>query len=318
MRIIKAKVSEIVEPDILKKIERCGRVCYKSEGQISEGSALRFVTMIIKNNHLAMTEHAPIVLRITKRIAHLLLNLGHGTFLNVTMNGAEERYIASGNVRAWINVVTMPLKVKYTADLQQTISVDLQKALGNELYSVLFGKLACEWATPDPKLLLTQQEVLDLPNLSEEEAKAHLYLTAHFICDRGVSHELVRHRPASFAQESTRYCNYLRESFGKTITYIDPGFKGESYHIWLNAMLANEETYFKLLEMGFTPQQARGVLTTDVKTEVIMTCNLAEWQHVINLRYHGTTGAPHPHMLQVMELWYNLVKAKEGYNKWID
>lgn len=316
MRTVNAQAIEICEQDILKKIELCGRVCYKSEGQISEGSALRFVKMLISRNHLAMTEHAPLVLSVTKRMAKEIKKLGHGTFLNVTMNESMDRYLVSGNVRAWRTLFVNTDEYAANYETIEKYEIYMQMSLGQELYDVLFPNV--HTCATIRNYLLTQQDILSLPNLRKDEAMTHLYLTAHFICDRGVSHELVRHRPASFAQESTRYCNYGKKSFGREITFIDPGFTGESRRIWSDAMLYNEKSYFELLDMGFAPQQARGVLPVDVKTEVVMTCNLEEWQHVINLRYHGTTGAPHPHMLELMELWYKLIKSKEGYNKWID
>lgn len=315
MIIVKPSVTEIEEQDILKKIELCGRICYKSEDRITETSCVDFVKMLIAREHLAMTEHAPLVLQVTQRMAHGILRLGHSTFLNVTENTQEDRYIISGNVRAWYNLFHSKTKYPIADDAVGRCESYMQMSLGKDLYSLLFPHALRRTAARN--YLLTQEDILHLPDLSEEEAKAHLYLTAHFICDRGVSHELVRHRPASFAQESTRYCNYSRDTFGRSITFIDPDFVSSTKDVWLEAMQATADAYFRLLDCGLTPQDARGVLPVDVKTEVVMTCNLGEWQHVINLRYHGTTGAPHPHMLKVMTMWYELVMAKEGYNKWV-
>lgn len=316
MRVIKESVTEIIEQDILKRIEYCGRICYKSEEQISEGSALRFVKMLVDRKHWAMLEHAPLVLEVTLEIAKAILNIGHGTFLNVTINEEEDRYLISGNIRAWLTLFTDEELLSRCPDrIIGFLECRIQASLG-DVYSIIFPHMHDVY---NPRnFILLQNEVLSLENLTDEEAKAHLYLTAHFICDRGVSHELVRHRPASFAQESTRYCNYGKKSFGEEITFIDPGFEGETLHIWADTMLVCERAYFDLLDKGLTPQYARGVLPTDVKTEVVMTCNLKEWQHVINLRYHGTTGAPHPHMFNVMKLWYELIRNKKWYDKWID
>lgn len=315
MKVVKASVSEIQETDILKKIELCGRICYKSEDRITEQSCIDFVKMLISRQHLAMTEHAPLVLNVTRRMAEGIVKLGHGTYLNVTLNGKQERYIISGNVRAWYILFTEEEFRKKAKDTVIKCEHYMQMSLGKEVYSLLFPNVYKQIV--DRNYLLSQEEVLRLPELEAYEAAAHLYLTAHFICDRGVSHELVRHRPASFAQESTRYCNYSREDFGKEITCIDPEFEGSATNMWIAAMLKAERTYFSLLDWGLTPQEARGVLPTDLKTEIVMTCNLAEWQHVINLRYHGTTGAPHPHMLKVMTMWYELIMQKEGYNLWL-
>lgn len=315
MNVVKASVSEIKEQDILKKIELCGRICYKSEDKITETSCKDFVEMLIKRQHLAMTEHAPLVLSVTRRVAEGIVRLGHGTYLNVTINPKYDRYIISGSVRSWLNLFTNKTYRKISESPIKTCEVYMQMSLSKELYSLLFPNTYKRMA--DFNYLLSPEDILAIPELQDYEAKAHLYLTAHFICDRGVSHELVRHRPASFAQESTRYCNYSRDVFGKEITFIDPEFEGSAANMWVGAMLKAERTYFDMLNWGLVPQDARGVLPTDIKTEVVMTCNLEEWQHVFNLRYHGTTGTPHPHMLKVMTMWYNYVMSKEGYNLWV-
>lgn len=130
----------------------------------------------------------------------------------------------------------------------------------------------------------------------------HASMTVRFTVDRGVSHELVRHRLASFAQESTRYCNYSQDKFGNELTFIRPCFfkpKTPEYVWWLDSMKNAEETYMHLLELGATPQEARCVLPNSLKTEVVMTANMREWRHFFKLRAIGTTGAPHPQMKEV-------------------
>jgi thymidylate synthase (FAD) len=130
----------------------------------------------------------------------------------------------------------------------------------------------------------------------------HASMTVKFIVDRGVSHELVRHRLASFAQESTRYCNYSKNKFGNEITVISPYFFEENakmYDIWKNAMKNAEKAYLDLLNGGASPQEARSVLPNSLKTEVIVTANMREWRHFFKLRAAGETGAPHPQMAEV-------------------
>lgn len=127
-------------------------------------------------------------------------------------------------------------------------------------------------------------------------------VTVKFVVDRGISHELVRHRLASFAQESTRYCNYSKDDFGSEITFIIPDYleyKSEGWNIWKESMKQAEDAYFKMLDFGLSPQQARAVLPNSLKTEVVMTANLREWRHFFKLRALGTTGKPHPQMLEV-------------------
>ena len=128
----------------------------------------------------------------------------------------------------------------------------------------------------------------------------HESISVRFICDRGVSHELVRHRLASYAQESTRYCNYSKEQFNSEITLIKPCFlmEGtEAYRQWEWTMHRAECAYFDLLDIGLSPQEARCVLPNSLKTEVVMTANLREWRTVLRLR---CSKAAHPQMREVM------------------
>lgn len=129
----------------------------------------------------------------------------------------------------------------------------------------------------------------------------HESVTVKFICDRGVSHEIVRHRMASFAQESTRYCNYTNAKFGSELTFIRPFFfeSTKCMDIWLNEMANIEQTYFDMIRLGAKPEEARTVLPNSIKTELIMTANLREWRHFFKLRAVGLTGNPHPQMKEI-------------------
>lgn len=144
--------------------------------------------------------------------------------------------------------------------------------------------------------------VASLIKSGHEAMLEHVSVTVKFVVDRGISHELVRHRLASFAQESTRYCNYSKDDFGSEITFIIPeylDYKSAGWNTWKETMKACEDSYFKLLDIGLTPQEARAVLPNSLKTEVVMTANLREWRHFFKLRALGTTGKPHPQMLEV-------------------
>ena len=141
----------------------------------------------------------------------------------------------------------------------------------------------------------------------------HASITVRFIVDRGISHEIVRHRVASFAQESTRYCNYSKNRFNGEITVVEPCFFGKgtsSYEIWKSACEACEKAYFDLLNIGELPQNARDVLPTSTKTEVVMTANIREWRHFFRLRAIGTTGNPHP---QMREVAFPLMRTLAGF-----
>lgn len=127
----------------------------------------------------------------------------------------------------------------------------------------------------------------------------HCSFTVKFTCDRGVSHELVRHRIASFCQESTRYRSYSKDKFGTEITVIKPCFllpDTDSYRIWKESCENAEKAYFSMLAYGCSPQEARSVLPNSLKTEVVMTANIREWRHFFRLR---CSTAAHPQMREV-------------------
>lgn len=204
MNIIKPSV-EIIDMDdydnIIHKIEKIGRVCYKSEGNISDDSAERFITNILKRGHESVIEHEAITVRM--------------------------------------------------------------------------------------------------------------------ICDRGVTHEIVRHRIASYSQESTRYCNYTSDKFGNEITVIDlaGGFEYDldkendrkKYNAWMRAMENAEKSYFEMLELGATPQEARSVLPNSLKTEIVMTMNLRAWRNFFRLRCDR---AAHPQMREVANIALKVFKER--------
>ena len=131
-----------------------------------------------------------------------------------------------------------------------------------------------------------------------------------FTCDRGVSHEIVRHRLASYCQESTRYCNYGKGQFGKEITVIAPCFLNpntDGWALWKEGCEAAETAYFNLLSYGCSPQEARSVLPNSLKTEVVMTANIREWRHFLKLR---CSPAAHPQMREVALMLLNEVHIK--------
>jgi thymidylate synthase (FAD) len=159
--------------------------------------------------------------------------------------------------------------------------------------------------------------IKNLIRRGHESVLEHFNISILFICNRGFSHELVRHRIASYSQESTRYCNYSQEKFGKEITVIRPwwsrsldGIKeylkwdkhiattGAGYDIWKALMKKSELSYFDMLGQGYGPQEARGVLPIDLKTEIIITTNLREWRYILKLR---TSVAAHPSMQELMK-----------------
>lgn len=132
-----------------------------------------------------------------------------------------------------------------------------------------------------------------------ESVLEHEKLTVRFVCDRGVTHELVRHRIASYSQESTRYCNYAQDRFGSELTFIKPCFwdeDDEKYKLWAEAMQAVEKTYNDMIELGAKPEEARSILPNSLKTEIVVTMNMREWRHYFKLR---TAPAAHPQIREI-------------------
>jgi len=143
-----------------------------------------------------------------------------------------------------------------------------------------------------------------------ESVLEHQSISVRVICDRGVSHEIVRHRIASYTQESTRYCNYSNKKFRNEITFIKPCFwncDSKEYNLWKDVMSNIEKKYMQLMEMGSHPQEARSILPNSLKTEIFITMNLREWRHFFKLR---TSLKAHPQMQQIANMILSLFKKK--------
>lgn len=158
------------------------------------------------------------------------------------------------------------------------------------------------------------RDIDEVPNATGYERRCHSEVSIHFITDRGISHEFVRHREFSFAQESTRYCNYGLDKFDKQIAVINPFIGPEvdiqAFDSWETACRTSEASYFKLLDRGVQPQDARSVLPTCLKTELMMTGTLNMWKHFFDLRYFEITGKAHPLAKYSAEQAYLLIKDR--------
>ena len=143
-----------------------------------------------------------------------------------------------------------------------------------------------------------------------ESVIEHVSLTFKIICDRGITHEIVRHRLASYSQESSRYCNYSGDKFGNELTFIKPCFWREDdakYLLWKQTLEVIEQNYLALIKSGAKPQEARSILPNSLKTEIFMTANLREWRHFLKLR---TSPHAHPQMRDVALKIYKILKEK--------
>lgn len=283
--------------EMLKKVEKIARVCYKSEDKIAEGTAERMINALVNNKHYAMLEHGSIIIEmnrmgyrdLTTSLTLIREEVGEVPYIRYTPEEYSGRCIVSGNFRAWLEFLELCIEHKIS------VSNDLLNILLQDKYSPVFSGIR-----EIERNLIGWHKEVEATELNYLEMLIHLDLSVKFIVDRGVSHEIVRHRKASFAQESTRYCNY--GSKGGEITVIEPCyFEDDSVERdnWEISCMTAEKIYLYLLEKGKTPQEARAVLPTSLKTEVVMTANLKEWRHFFGLRALGTTGKPHPQMLEV-------------------
>lgn len=324
MRIVKADAKYIDQSAFTpyECIERAGRTCYKSENNIADGSAVKFVGAMIRNNHTAMLEHSHMYMLVTASKLTAIYSEANAEdilrFMYITYTDDNKAYI-SGNCRAWVEM----LKEEKLAVANSNLLLEMKVALAKKYPEMFIVADEMKDLPVDGVEVLSRDEFISSvkenipdPFMAEQAFLKHLVHTVVFTCDRGVTHEFVRHRIASFAQESTRYCNYSQDKFSNEIAVIDPCFwekDSDEYKLWKEGCEATEKVYFELLEKGATAQQARDVLPTSLKTEIVITATESEWQHIINLRLHGTTGSPHPQIVEVMEIAMpELVKASEG------
>lgn len=282
---------------VYKQIERVGRVCYKSEDKITEDSAKPFVDIMIKSGHGAMLEHGTVYLKVINKGLSLC---------NYEKDHIEDKYI--NNPYSKVVFGKYPKYNSYEEKLKATQEV---------------------YITTNYRVLVENGWLDDLQYICEPTEFHEKRVTVHFVCDRGVSHEFVRHRVMSFAQESTRYCNYSKDKFGNELTFIKPcwlDIPTGQYVYWdgdwcdINKMkiqlpegehkdidaflwtLNNAETHYTLLiNSGWKPQEARAVLPNSLKTELVVTGFTSDWNHFFDLRARGTTGAPHPQAKELAE-----------------
>ena len=262
-----------IEEGIRKHIERVGRVCYKSEDKITEGSAATFVARLMQSQHYAMFEHATVYLTIPCTDWH-----DYDEFLSTYGRNPYTQY--DDSECNWA------------------------------------GKLGNVYVTTNFRVLVENHWLHDLECATAPTEKHPKRITVHFTTNRQVSHELVRHRKMSFAQESTRYCNYTKDKFGHELTFVMPCWLAENPNepkliedpqyldatkLYIDLLDKTEFTYDRLVRnCGWKPQLAASILPNSIKTEIVVTGFASDWQHLLDLRYKGTTGAPHPQMLELM------------------
>lgn len=310
MKLIESSVQIIEEKDPYKMIELAGRTCYKSEDKITENSAKEFVDRMIKLGHGAMLEHGTIYLNVPEQTYTETLEDEFGKFNNPN-NGLVDRY----------------RKNKYS----KVNSVAADEELRKKYPKVRPFKLTHHYITTNLRVIVENGWEEDLEWQCEPTEHHEKRITAKFICDRGVSHEFVRHRVFSFAQESQRYCNYNKDKFNNELTFIKPTWLDiptGDYTYWdgdwcdidnMKIQLPSDNgiadnflwclnnagmQYRLLINKGLKPQEARAILPNATKTELVMTGFESDWEHFFELR---CSGAAHPDAKKLADELYKLI-----------
>lgn len=276
---------------LLVRIEACGRVCYKSEDRISESSAEPFVRNIIRHGHNSVTEMAVLTLKVAIDKESLLDQLYRTAPKYLFIDQLGEQMLITGSVRAFREMGLFHPDV---------VLVRAMIGFLLERHPVLFGDVAPAGGVGDGAGIVVEKLSLDeVESLPADLLARHRHLAVKFYVNRAITHEIVRHRPCSYLQESQRYCRYSESKFDSQVTFIRPMFfaeGSEEYRLWEEAMRETERIYIKLLETS-SPQAARTVLPNSCKTELIAYANLTEWKHILNLR---TSPGAEPSMREVM------------------
>jgi thymidylate synthase (FAD) len=292
MKIIPASF-EILQDgtDLAKQIEARGRICYKSESKITNTSAEKFCETY--RNHGTVFEMAIVHIQMENLTMGETDALVSSKYLIHDQN--MENSYATGSVRAWREWL-MSTTCKFATGLANNVHNLLML-----VHPALFADIkVCPltWNTGS-KLYLIEPRYIPA-----EFRNRHIHQAVRIITNRAVTHEIVRHRPCSFLQESQRYCRYDKEQFGNEVTFIDPSIAFECFGpgqlmmaAWKQACERAEGTYLAMLGQGVSPQAARTVLPNSCKTEIIVYTSLTEWSHIFAQR---TSPAAEPSMREIM------------------
>lgn len=285
-------------------VELCGRICYDSQDKIAPGTAQNFCEMLRKNGHTSVFEHANIILEVSRRVETRLgymaelywRQTGLSSFLRFDhLGGKHRRHFVSGNARAWNNILNFQNKVVW---------INVPKCVLEALsaFPALFD-VEMQVVLPDAKDF--RAAVVTSSQLPVWARERHTTATFFITCDRGISHELVRHRTASFSQQSTRYCKANKSG---EIEIIMPSGIHMSIANLLYTLSGVDEAYNKAIEYGVKPQAARSVLPTCLATKLYMTMTLERWHEFFKLR---TAPAAHPDMQVIAKQMQTQLFPKE-------
>ena len=322
MRLVNQK-AEILERSESKinNIANIARICYKSENKADDESNKRLIENLIKNKHFAMLEHEDYILYFEdfdKYISYdycvRLIETDFGVKLHLIFCGDN---IISGNIRAWRNFYKYIriLYNKYQNNEYQTNKIkyiSVPNAFRDNIFfdDILNNDGHFAFNIDNTIRILKPEELTN-----KYDCLAHYRISAKFITDRGISHEMVRHRNFSFAQVSTRYVNYNKKEI-EFIDYIKYNKNNPMLNLLIN--MNNEATtdmYNGIINNGYEPQLARAVLPHNLKTEIVVTGNLREWCHFFNLRLFEKTGKAHPLIKDLSSQLIDEFESKTPFSK---
>ncbi len=273
------------------RLEECGRICYKSEELITEESALPFVSKIAAHGHNSVLEMAAVTLKVGADAGAIAELYGcQPKFLFIDAH--EDGILVTGSIRSFREIYLRCSEIKLVSAM-----VNYLGSRHPYLFEGVWNKDTAKETVS--QVSVEKIELAEVDKMAPSLLHRHRFVGVKFFVNRAVTHEMVRHRPCSFLQESQRYCRYSQDKFDNQVTFIKPMFfkeESKEYGLWVKAMEETEELYLKLLETS-TPQAARTVLPNSCKTEIIVYCNLEEWQHIFRLR---TTSAAEPSMREIM------------------
>ena len=339
MKIVEPSYEILIHPDqeehddVLKYIEKIGRTCYKSEDKITAESAPKFINMLRDRGHWAMLEHFRFVLRANYTMFDLLEVLEtterfdfpslrtFTRFIEYTINNPEYPEDENGNEAEQVTVFSFSITTINNVLREISNRID-EFTDTTELAAIYY--IAYFMNVNYPELIVIDELTQKIFNsfteydysvissigfacfIDDDSFPKHEWQTVKFTCSRGFSHECVRHRPASYAQSSTRYCNYSKGQFGSELNIIDirktldtlpeEADKEEIYQVWKASCEDIEEAYMAMINLGAAPQIARSVLPNSLMTEVNMTATLEEWHHFFKMRADKPA---HPEMKQL-------------------
>lgn len=311
MILLEPSVKKIYETNPVKLIELAGRTCYKSEDKMTDTSSVKFVKAMMNSHHYAMLEHGHITCKVCGLPEYALSSEFLSTPYLVWSFYNQEFYITlsvSHIAQGISNECTMLDKTifKGISELFKRRYIEME-----DIDSIGLG------TTSLPGILIRLMMPKDFSILPVTIRSKHTFESFRFICDRAVSHELVRHR-CSVAQESQRYCNYGLDKFDNQVQFIYPcdweTLSASSKQRFIDTCEFCENQYLEDIADGIKPQMARHNLPNSTKTEVVLTMSISQWVHFIKLRSQGVTGSPHPDMkLLAEEVEYAVVKIIEQW-----